>query len=95
MRETSLEEFVTEDERSAPSSDDEPSSPNADGADRDENEPVTDLQNESQTDTEAVLERPTTYESNPSGVACAECGTVVEERWRDGSVMVCSTCKTW
>lgn len=95
MRETSLEEFGGEADRSAASPDDEASSPNTDGTDHGENEPVAELQNESQTDTGPVVERPTTYESNPAGAACAECGTVVEERWRDGSVMVCATCKTW
>lgn len=32
-----------------------------------------------------------------SGAAgeCASCGEAVEERWRDGDVLVCGECKAW
>jgi hypothetical protein len=29
------------------------------------------------------------------GAACAECGAVVERRWRDGDAFVCGDCKSW
>ncbi|MFW5903667.1 MAG: DUF7573 domain-containing protein [Halolamina sp.] len=46
--------------------------------------------------TEIDVEPPrTTYRWTPEGVACPECGTIVERRWRDGEVFVCPDCKQW
>ena len=36
-----------------------------------------------------------TYAWDPEGVACADCGAVVERRWRDGDQLVCTECKAW
>ncbi|WP_336136639.1 DUF7573 domain-containing protein [Natronomonas amylolytica] len=40
-----------------------------------------------------------TYEWTSGGVACEECGTVVEKRWRNGDgtgeALVCADCKEW
>ena len=37
-----------------------------------------------------------TYTWDPAGVACADCGTIVERRWRDDDDrFVCTECKAW
>ena len=36
-----------------------------------------------------------TYEWTPDGAPCADCGEIVEERWRNASDLVCLDCKVW
>lgn len=36
-----------------------------------------------------------TFSWSPDGAACAECGAVVERRWRDERGLVCDDCKDW
>ena len=51
---------------------------------------------------ETVTPTVSTYDWTPTGAACANCGTVVERRWRDGAdsgtdagELVCFDCKSW
>lgn len=36
-----------------------------------------------------------TYTWSAAGGGCAECGAVVERRWRQGDSLVCPECKSW
>lgn len=36
-----------------------------------------------------------TYTWSATGGGCAECGAVVERRWRQGDSLVCPECKSW
>jgi hypothetical protein len=36
-----------------------------------------------------------TYRWSAEGDTCPDCGTVVEQRWRDGDRFVCAGCKEW
>ncbi len=44
---------------------------------------------------DAVAPATATATWTPGGAACADCGDVVERRWRDGDAFVCSACKEW
>lgn len=46
-------------------------------------------------DVSAVEPPATTYQWTPDGAACANCGAVVERRWRDDGAFVCADCKEW
>lgn len=35
------------------------------------------------------------YAWSPAGRPCSSCGTVVEQRWRDGDSLDCADCKDW
>jgi len=35
------------------------------------------------------------YAWTPDGAECADCGAIVERRFRDGDRLVCADCKTW
>jgi hypothetical protein len=45
--------------------------------------------------TDGVEPTTTTATWSPTGAACADCGTVVERRWRDDERFVCVDCKEW
>jgi hypothetical protein len=45
--------------------------------------------------TDDALELTPTYQWTPEGAACADCGAVVERRWREDDVYVCADCKDW
>lgn len=36
-----------------------------------------------------------TFAWSPDGVACAECGQQVAERWESDAGLVCTECKSW
>jgi hypothetical protein len=42
-----------------------------------------------------VVPLTSTYQWTPDGATCADCGSVVERRWRDEDVFVCAGCKEW
>ena len=45
---------------------------------------------------DAAMDPPaSTYVWHPEGAQCDDCGTAVEERWRDGDELVCVGCKEW
>ncbi|MFW6321100.1 MAG: DUF7573 domain-containing protein [Halohasta sp.] len=36
-----------------------------------------------------------TYQWQPDGAACAQCGVTTETRWLDDGRLVCPDCKNW
>ncbi|MCL9816525.1 DUF7573 domain-containing protein [Natronocalculus amylovorans] len=48
--------------------------------------------NTSPTETTAAI---ATYRWSPDGVACDQCGAVVQRQWRDDGSFVCASCKDW
>lgn len=61
--------------------------------------PESDRSSASETDPTDVSDtvQPTagTYRWTPDGAECADCGTIVERRWRDEAEFVCRDCKEW
>jgi hypothetical protein len=88
MRDRSLDEFASDTATAADERDESDDAAEAADADSDE-------------DADASNPEPalSTYEWTPDGVACEECGTVVEKRWRNGDgsgeTLVCADCKEW
>ncbi|WP_144905294.1 DUF7573 domain-containing protein [Halobellus captivus] len=47
------------------------------------------------TQTDDVDPAATTYQWDPDGVECAECGQTVDRRWSQDGGHVCADCKDW
>lgn len=88
MRDRSLDEFASDTATAADERDE--SDDAADAADADSDDAA---------DAPSPEPALSTYEWTPDGVACEECGTVVEKRWRNGDgsgeTLVCADCKEW
>ncbi len=100
MRETSLEDFFDGSGDAETAGDDgatdsgEPS----DGTTGDADDRATDVNeggSESGEVPEGIEPTPTTYAWAATGADCADCGSTVERRVRDGDRLVCFDCKVW
>ena len=95
MDDASLDAFIGEPTDDSEGPADGGSDPDdADGAD-DADGGATESTDAAAAEPTAVDSTPSTYAWDPAGVACADCGAVVERRWRDGDRLVCTECKAW
>ena len=105
MRETSLDDFIGEDDagdQRGEQADDAQS--NAGEPTDDDPTPGGDAAGGTASGGEAVGRRSdgdapepavSTFDWTPNGAACAACGTGVERRWREDGELVCADCKAW
>lgn len=102
MRNTSLDEFLDADEGTSDEELQDETSDERAGLDAEPNrvdesngttaEPDPDA---ADPDADPVEPATSTFDWTPTGAECADCGVVVERRWRDDVGLVCPDCKTW
>ncbi len=98
MRDTSLDEFITDNGEVDQSRQEmeETDAGSAEGSVESEarTNPDDSQHGDAQSDTDwspAI----STYEWHAGGVVCEACGSTVKRRWRDQGHLVCESCKDW
>ena len=103
MRDTSLDDFVGEDDASEEGEPADPDAPGGAGG----AEPASGDAEAAETATDGVdadadggdegTPEPAapTFDWTPGGSVCAACGERVERRWTDDDRLVCAACKGW
>jgi hypothetical protein len=91
MRDSSLEDFLGDDDSESDAGGD------VDGTVDDDTDPGVEADTDN---SDGVSPAVSTYDWTPTGATCASCDAVVERRWRDGSddgdgELVCFDCKAW
>lgn len=87
----SLDEFVAGEESAdpEPTDPDDPKPGESAGTEADDDQAGGDDSDDE------VVPMAETFAWSAAGGECATCGEPVEERWRDGDVLVCGDCKAW
>lgn len=89
-RDASLDEFLPAEDASEASAGNAPTSDGPDGDSGGRSDGTGDGDPAVEAATPAY-----TYDWAPEGAECGDCGTAVEERWRDDGRLVCEACKEW
>lgn len=93
MRESSLDDFLgDESETDAVDSTEPAVEADSDAAPDDGPDGDDELTDSNTAD---AVSATTTYAWSTEGVDCADCGSTVTRRWRDGDKLVCASCKSW